>query len=188
MLIIGVAASTTTSWGGARRLCTSGRSNRCTARADPYTAWRGWRGRFGAFGRRAAGLTGVSPTTVRSWINQGRLGDPPWTAEKLLAIRGAPHSRNRHRPGVHSAHGTAARWVAGCDCDLCTAENRRRVRDHVRAKAQTRLPVETRAALLDALAAGKPFKQALTELQLTHFRVWGLARHDPEWPLRSTAC
>ena len=51
----------------------------------------------------------------------------------------------------------------------------------MRAKAQARLPVETRTALLDALAAGKPFKQALTELQLTHFQIWGLARHDPEW-------
>ena len=50
----------------------------------------------------------------------------------------------------------------------------------MRAKAQARLPVETRAALLDAIAAGKPFKLALAELELTHYRVWGLARHDPE--------
>jgi len=131
--------------------------------------------------RRAAAATGVSPTTVRAWIDQGRLGEPPWTFGQLLAVRDAPDPRAGRRRGVHSAHGTEARWVAGCNCDLCAAENRRNARDHVRAKAQARLPPETRAALLDALAAGKPFKQALAELELTHFRVWGLARHDPAW-------
>jgi hypothetical protein len=42
-------------------------------------------------------------------------------------------------------------------------------------------PSRPAAALLEALAAGQPFKQALAELELTHFRVWGLARHDPAW-------
>ncbi len=98
-----------------------------------------------------------------------------------MAVRDAPDPRAGRRRDVHSAHGKEARWVAGCNCNLCTAENRRNARDHVRAKAQARLPVGTRAALLEALAAGTPFKQALAELELTHFRVWGLARHDPAW-------
>jgi hypothetical protein len=131
--------------------------------------------------RRAAAVTGVSPTTVRAWIAQDRLGDPPWTAEHLLTVRDTPDDRAGRRAGVHSAHGTESRWVAGCNCALCTAENRRHARDYVRTKAQARLPVETRAALLAALAGGKRFKQALVDLELTRYRVWGLARHDPEW-------
>jgi len=136
--------------------------------------------------RGAAGVTGVSPTTLRAWIDQGRLGEPPWTVKQLVTVRDAPHDRSGRRTGVHSDHGTEARWVTGSNCHLCTAENRKRARDHVRASAQARLPVETRAALLDAIAADKPFKQALAQLELTHYRVWGLVIALTEIPhLRS---
>ncbi|HYJ54264.1 MAG TPA: hypothetical protein VEX40_01830, partial [Mycobacterium sp.] len=50
--------------------------------------------------RAAAGVTGVSPTTVRAWIDQGRLGAPPWSREQLLALRDAPDDRSGQRSGV----------------------------------------------------------------------------------------
>lgn len=36
--------------------------------------------------RAAAALAGVSATTVSGWVNRGRLPQPPWTAEQVLAV------------------------------------------------------------------------------------------------------
>jgi len=76
-------------------------------------SWRRWRDRCVA-------------DDCPGMIDQGRLGEPPWTVEQLVTVRDAPHDRSGRRTGVHSEHGTEARWVAGCNCRLCTAENRKR--------------------------------------------------------------
>jgi hypothetical protein len=43
-----------------------------------------------------------------------------------------------------------------------------------RARAQTRLPVEMRQQLLDAIYAGQPFRTILRDLGLTSNQVFGL--------------
>jgi len=50
-----------------------------------------------------------------------------------------------------------------------------------RARAQTRLPVELRQQLLNAIYAGQPFPEVLRDLGLTSNQVFGLAKTDKEW-------
>ena len=45
-----------------------------------------------------------------------------------------------------------------------------------KARAQSRLPLEVRQRLLDAIYAGRPFRAILRDLGLTSNRVFGLAR------------
>jgi hypothetical protein len=69
------------------------------------------------------------------------------------------------------------------DATACSAAERKndRVRAYGRARAQTRLPVEARQQLLNAIWAGQPFRTALQDLCLTPNQVWGLTQTDEEW-------
>jgi hypothetical protein len=79
------------------------------------------------------------------------------------------------------AHGTMPRWNSGCSCDLCRQASADDVRARLRRKAQARFPIELRQQLLEAIHAGKPFRETLRELGLTSNRVFGLARADDKW-------
>jgi hypothetical protein len=77
-------------------------------------------------------------------------------------------------------HGTSAGWHTGCRCNECRRAHSDTQRAFGRARAQTRLPIEQRQQLLDAIGAGQPFRTAPRGLGLTPNQVWGLARTDEE--------
>jgi hypothetical protein len=128
--------------------------------------------------RAAAGACGVTPTAVRGWLADGRIGDPPWSVEQLESVRDRPGSR---AGGARAAHGTVVRYAEGCSCDRCRIAEKDWARDRERAKADTRLPESTRQQLLDQLLTGQSFQAVLRDLGITANLVWGRARRDPEW-------
>jgi hypothetical protein len=80
-----------------------------------------------------------------------------------------------------AAHGTSARWHAGCHCTHCQRAHSDTQRAWRKARAQARLPVEVRQQLLDAIYAGQPFRTVLRDLGLSSYRVFGLTRTDEQW-------
>jgi hypothetical protein len=61
------------------------------------------------------------------------------------------------------------------------AAAKRHCRVRGRAKAQAPLPVEVRQQLLEAIYAGRAFRETLRDLGLSSNQVFGLARADEEW-------
>jgi hypothetical protein len=78
-------------------------------------------------------------------------------------------------------HGTSGGWHSGCRCTLCRRARSDTQRAFGRARAQQRLPVESRQQLLDGVYAGQPFRSLLRDLGLTPNQVWGLTKTDAEW-------
>jgi hypothetical protein len=77
-------------------------------------------------------------------------------------------------------HGTSACWHSGCHCTHCRRAHSDTQRAWGRARAQSRLPVELRQQLLDAIYAGQPFRTVLRD-GLSSNKVFGLPRTDDEW-------
>ena len=127
--------------------------------------------------RGAASVCGVSPFIVRGWMNRGLLSEPPWTLQQLRQASGIAEPADQPQ----AAHGSTARWNAGCGCATCRQAHSDDARARKRAKADERLPIEVRQQLLDAINDGKPFRQALRDLALTSNQVWGLTKTDEEW-------
>jgi hypothetical protein len=127
--------------------------------------------------REAASVCGVSPFIVRGWMNRGLLSEPPWTPQQLRQA----HTIAEPADQPQAAHGSTARWNAGCSCATCRGAHSDVARVRTRAKAAARLPVEMRQQLLDAICNGKPFRQALRDLTLTPNQVWGLTQTDEAW-------
>jgi hypothetical protein len=130
--------------------------------------------------RQAAAACNVTPPVVRRWLSLGLLPGPPWTLGQLREVRDQTDPQGRRR-GPQTAHGTLIRWTEGCDCDRCRQAQNDAARARGRRKAQTRLPVEVRQQLLDAIYRGKPFRTAIRELGVTSNQVWGLTKTDPGW-------
>ena len=125
----------------------------------------------------AASVCGVSPFIVRGWMNRGLLSMPPWTLQQLRQARAIAEPADQPQ----AAHGSRARWNAGCSCATCRGAHSEIARVRTRAKAAARLPVEIRQQLLDAIGNGKPFRLALRDLALTPNQVWGLTQTDEAW-------
>jgi hypothetical protein len=130
--------------------------------------------------RQAASVCNVSPPVVRRWLSLGLIPDPPWTQEQLHEVRDRTDPEDRRR-GNRAAHGTMARWNAGCSCAQCRQLQSDEARARGRRRAQRRLPAEVRQQLLDAIYAGQPFRTTLRDLELTLGQVWGLTRTDDGW-------
>jgi hypothetical protein len=130
--------------------------------------------------RQAAAVCNVTPPVVRRWLSLGLIPEPPWTLQQLREVRDETDPEGRRR-GPQVAHGTLTRWLEGCDCDECREAQNDASRTRRRVRAQTRLPVEMRQQLLDAIYAGQPFRTVLDDLGLTPNRVWGLAKTDDDW-------
>ncbi|HEY6688339.1 MAG TPA: hypothetical protein VI094_19265 [Propionibacteriaceae bacterium] len=129
--------------------------------------------------RQAAAVCDVSPPVVRRWLSLGLIPGPPWTREQLQEVRDLTDPEGRRR-GNRAAHGTIARWNAGCSCAQCRQFQSDTAKARFRRKAQRRLPAEVRQQLLDAIYRGQPFRQILRELGLTSNQVWGLTKTDHE--------
>jgi hypothetical protein len=130
--------------------------------------------------RQAAAACNVTPPVVRRWLSLGLIPEPPWTRQQLHEVRDETDPQGRRR-GPQVPHGTLTRWLEGCDCDRCREAQNDAARARFRRRAQTRLPVEMRQQLLDAIYAGQPFRMVLRDLGLTSNQVWGLAKTDQEW-------
>jgi hypothetical protein len=133
--------------------------------------------------RQAAAACNVTPPVIRRWLSLGLIPGPPWTIKQLHQIRDETDPQGRRR-GPQTAHGTLIRWTEGCDCDECRQAQNDAARARGRARAQARLPVETRQQLLDAICSGRPFPTVLHDLGPTSNQVWGLAKTDQEWAER----
>ena len=130
--------------------------------------------------RQAAAACNVSQPVVRRWITLGLLPEPPWTLQQLQQVRDITDPEQRRR-GSWAAHGTMARWNAGCSCAACRGMQSDAGRARGRARAEKRIPVEVREQFLAAIYAGQPFRQVLRDLDLTSNQVWGLTKTDVEW-------
>jgi hypothetical protein len=82
------------------------------------------------------------------------------------------HAQARPSPRPQADHGTLSRHAMGCDCDAYPRAQRNYQREKVRAEAQARFPQALGVQLLDALATGTPFEQAIADLGLSSRRVW----------------
>jgi hypothetical protein len=80
-----------------------------------------------------------------------------------------------------AGHGTSAGWHTGCRCTECRRAHSDTQRAWGRARAHKRLPADVRQQVLNAIYDGKPFGQALRDLELTPNQVWGLTKTDEEW-------
>ena len=129
---------------------------------------------------QAAVACNVSRSVVERWLSRELLPDPPWTLQQLHQVRNVTDPEGRRR-GSRAAHGTMARWSAGCSCAACRETQRATARTRGRVKAKKRLPAEVREQLLAAIYAGQPFRQVLRDLGLTSNQVWGLTKTDAEW-------
>ena len=127
--------------------------------------------------RQAAAASGVSPFVVRRWISQGMLDEPPWTLDEVQEARDTEH----RGPRSQAAHGSTARWNAGCSCANCRTAHSDDGRARKRATAQARLPAYVRQRLVAAIYAGQPFRAALRNLGLTSNQVFGLSKTDEDW-------
>jgi hypothetical protein len=130
--------------------------------------------------RHAAAVCDVTQPVVQRWISLGLLPAPPWTTEQLHNLRDRTDPEGRRR-GPRAAHGTMARWNAGCSCAECRRLQSGEARARGRRTAQQRLPADVRQQLLDAIHGGRPFRSVLRELDLTPNQVWGLTKTDKDW-------
>jgi hypothetical protein len=130
--------------------------------------------------RQAAAACAVTQPVVRRWLSLGLLPKPPWTIQQLHEVRDLTDPEHRRR-GSRAAHGTMARWNAGCSCTDCRRMQSDAARERGRARSQSRLPGEVREQFLAAIRLGQPFRQVLGDLGLTSNQVWGLTKTDAEW-------
>jgi hypothetical protein len=136
--------------------------------------------------RQAARLLNMSPSSLVYWRRTGKLGPAPWTVFELLAVKHRADAPPRRR-GLTAAHGTRTRVGAGCNCPDCRAAGAAFQRERERQQAERQFPPDKRAALLELIDQGTPFKQALAEVGVRAQQVWGRTWSDPEWGLQLQA-
>jgi hypothetical protein len=109
--------------------------------------------------RQATRLLDMRPSSIFYWRQSGKLGPAPWTLKELLAVKHRADAPPRRR-GVKAAHGTPSRVGAGCNYPDCRASSAAIQRERERVEAERQFTPEMRAALLDLLGQGVPFKQS----------------------------
>ncbi len=130
--------------------------------------------------REAARLLDMRPSSIFHWRRSGKLGPAPWTLKELLAVKHRADAPPRRR-GVTTAHGTLSRVGAGCNCPDCRAASAAFQKERERREAERRFPPDSRAALVELLDQGTPFKEAIAQIGVRAHQVWGRARSDPAW-------
>jgi hypothetical protein len=130
--------------------------------------------------REAARFLDMRPSSTLHWRRSGKIGPAPWTLKELLAVKHRADAPPRRR-GVKAVHGTRSRVGAGCNCPDCRAASAAIQKERERVEAKRQFTPEMRTALLDLLAQGVPFKQALGRIGVRAHQVWGRAHSDPGW-------
>jgi hypothetical protein len=130
--------------------------------------------------REAARLLDMRPSSIFHWRRSGKLGPAPWTLSELLSVKHRADAPPRRR-GVTAAHGTLSRVGAGCNCSDCKAASVAIQRERERRQAESQFPPDKRTALLELLAQGTPFKEAIARIGVRAHQVWGRAHSDPVW-------
>jgi hypothetical protein len=68
--------------------------------------------------RRAASVCGVSLFIVRGWMSRGLVSEPPWTLQQLCQAGAIAEPAGQPQ----AAHGSTARWNAGCGCRTTSSQ------------------------------------------------------------------
>lgn len=108
--------------------------------------------------RAAAAKVGITANTVENWMRKGWLPEPPWTSHQVTMAQ--RRSRQRAGEGSTAAHGTPARYRAGCPCDACRDGENSANRGLTYRRAMTYW-AEVGPGLLGSLAGGVPYREAL---------------------------
>ncbi len=131
--------------------------------------------------RAAAAEAGITAPTIENWQRKGWLPAPPWTKHQITMAQ----RRSRQRPGEGSTapHGTPARYRAGCPCTPCReAENAaNRGLTYRRGMAHW---AELGPALLDSLASGVSYQDALAAHGVTQQALTRHRHRDPDFATR----
>ena len=127
--------------------------------------------------RAAAGIAGVTVATVQWWLAQKLLSAPPWSIDELRAVA---DTRLPARPrGV--AHGTDECWRAGCTHQDCRDAHRAAIETRRDTHRESVFPPGTRQRLLTLIADGVAFDDAVDEVGVTGYVVWGRALKHPDF-------
>lgn len=134
--------------------------------------------------RAAATAVGMTAPGLRQWIKKGWLPDGPWTAHQLH--KALEKSRQTAGRGSQAEHGTTSRWRAGCNCDLCADAHNTEWRHH-RERRRRAEWVGRDQALIDTLAGGTPYAEALAHHEVTAQAVTAHRRRDVDFAARLDA-
>lgn len=109
----------------------------------------------------------------------GHLSPPPWTLPVLEGADRKFQDTNRPR-GAASEHGTADRWAAGCGCVECSAAHSEDT-SRRRRRQRTEWWAERETALLEGLADGLPYAEALSVADVSWQAITERRRRDDDF-------
>ena len=95
--------------------------------------------------RQVAAACAVTQPVVRRWLSLGLLPEPPWTLQQLHEVRDLTDPVGRRR-GSRAAHGTMARWNAGCSCTDCRRMQSDAARERGRASRRVAYPLSSESS------------------------------------------
>lgn len=127
--------------------------------------------------RAAAGVAGVTVSTLQRWVESGHLASGPWSHAQ---IKTAAAARKPTRPrGVE--HGTAECWRAGCARPECLAAHNADARRRRKRRRVEKFSLAARQTVLDEVAGGASVSEAAEGVNLGVFDIFGAARAEPEF-------
>lgn len=122
---------------------------------------------------------GITSATVSGWARKGWLATQgPWSPAEARAA--ADRSRQRAGRGSTAPHGTPSRWRAGCTCHACRRAHSHETRTR-RAAARLQWWQTRQAPLLQALADGAPWADALAEAGVSSQAVHAHRKRSPQF-------
>lgn len=124
-----------------------------------------------------AAWVGASLITITQWIEKGWLpAEGPWTDLQIAEARCRTSSVAPR--GAQAGHGTDSRWRFGCRCDLCKTAHNHSLREFRAGRAILRWEAAA-PALIELLAAGRPYRDAADEVGVTTQAISAHRRRDP---------